>query len=60
LSGQKSISCGGYYSLKSDAYVSAEIEVSQPKFIAHFFCKAPIAAQKIIAETFPPARLPYK
>jgi len=44
--GQKSTSCGGDQRLKSVAYVSAAIEVSQPKFIAHFFCKALVTVQK--------------
>jgi len=38
--------CGGHYPVKSAAYVSAAREVSQPKFIAHFFCKALIAVHK--------------
>jgi hypothetical protein len=38
--------CGGHYPLKNAAYVSTAKEVSQSKFIAHFFCKASLAGEK--------------
>jgi hypothetical protein len=34
-----------YLRQESAAYVSAAIEVLQLKFIAHFFCKAPMAGK---------------
>ena len=43
--------CGRKFAEKSEAYVSAAREVSQPKFIAYFFCKAPMAGKKIIVVT---------
>jgi len=43
-----STSCGEYYRKKSEDYVSTAREVSQPKFIAYFFCKASMAVKKII------------
>ena len=45
MKGQKSTSCGGRLQLKSDAYVSEEIEVLQLKFIDDFFCKASLAVK---------------
>jgi len=35
--------------LKSEAYVSNAREVSQPKFIAHYICKASVAVKIKIA-----------
>jgi hypothetical protein len=52
LFGQKSTSCGGHYLLKSEAYVSTAREVSTPKFIAHFFCKASHAGKIKTAEVY--------
>jgi hypothetical protein len=46
----KSTSCGGHYKQKTVDYVSTAREVSKPKFIAHFFCKALLTLKKIIAE----------
>jgi len=52
VKGQKTTSCGGYYKNKTAAYVSAAREVSQSKFIAHFFCKASLAVKKMTAEVY--------
>jgi hypothetical protein len=46
---QKSIYCGKHWRKKTADYVSTAIEVSQPKFIAHFFCKASLAGKIKIA-----------
>jgi len=44
--------CGTKFSGKSDAYVSTQREVRQPKFIADFFCKALISVKKSIAVVY--------
>jgi hypothetical protein len=44
--------CGGHFPVKSDAYVSTAIEVSQLKLIDDFICKALISVKKSIAVVY--------